>query len=77
MQNIGFQRFNLEIITFYLKIFYGHNSMDTCHFVHCFYTAWRGIRDIFLYEGASININQSARMLLRTSLRRLMYMRYE
>jgi len=36
--------------------------MDTCHFVHCFYTAWRGIRDIFLCEGASININQFARM---------------
>jgi len=36
--------------------------MDTCHFVHCFYTAWRDIRDIFLCEGASININQFARM---------------
>ena len=36
--------------------------MDTCHFLHCFYTAWRGIWDIFLYQRASININQSARM---------------
>jgi hypothetical protein len=36
--------------------------MDARHPVQYFYTAWLGIRDILLYQGASNHIHRSARV---------------